>query len=159
MNMDDSNPAKRLHDAEARGALIGALAAGEPARKAAQLAASSASRELSERSPALAAAPLAALRNGHYVLQEPLADTRVSLALRVDMLAAWTRGFLSGLGQAGARLDAIGADGQEMLRDLDVISRGATLEPEDAGGDNEIAFGELLEYLGLAANYFFHELN
>ncbi|MGH8273497.1 MAG: UPF0149 family protein [Gammaproteobacteria bacterium] len=147
----------RVREAEACGTITGAIATGEAAATAARLA--TAAQEVPEELSAFAVECGDALRAGRFTLPAALADTSLTLALRIEMLAVFTRGFLSGLGQAGERLDAISVDGGEMLRDLETISRGAALESDGrASEEEERAYRQLLEYLRLAPEYFYRAL-
>lgn len=137
-----------LLEAEARGIVAGALAAGETPEAAFRLGETSVANErpVLDDEVAKPAALLAALE-----------DEAVPLGLRVDRTGAWTRGFLSGLGQAGERLLALGAEGEDILRNLESISHGAEIagEPQaPAAGEDDEALRVLLDYLRFAIDFF-----
>lgn len=149
----------RIRKAEAQGTIAGALAAGETVEEAARLAAALTGLDATRSLSALADQCRDALAAGRFTPPAALGDGSLALALRIEMLAVFTRGFLSGLGQAGERLDAIGADGGEMLRDLETISRGAALELDGRASEaEERAYRQVLEYLCLAPEYFYRAL-
>jgi len=86
-----------------------------------------------------------------------LEDDSVPLGLRVDRMAAWTRGFLSGLGQAGERLLALGDEAEAILRNLESISHGAEIAGDaqaPAGGEEARVLQELIDYLLFAVEFF-----
>ncbi|MDN5865202.1 MAG: UPF0149 family protein [Gammaproteobacteria bacterium] len=149
----------RSREAEGYGMMAGVLAAGESPGAVAGM---DAWVGFDSASPALLATDmLAALRARRFALPESLTDVSLPIALRVEQLAAWTRGFLSGLGQAGEALAALGDEGEEWLRNLEVVSLGARLEgaPDARAGREEArSLAELQEFLCGAAEFFYHAL-
>ena len=82
----------------------------------------------------------------------------VTLDDRVEALAAWSGGFLYGIGAGGAdrqiaELDDVG----EVLQDFSEIAR-ARLDPLETVDAGEAAFTELFEYLRAGAQLAFDEL-
>lgn len=150
-------PAEFADAAEVHGVIIGALAAHEVPVRAAGLIAEGAAGDAQKRFEAFAGECAAALREDRFSLSSSLPDDTVPLAQRVDALAAWVSGFLSGLGQAGTRLGRLDADAVDMLRDLDAVARGVSLE-ENASDAEERAYGELVEYIRLCAHRFYRLL-
>lgn len=143
---------------ECHGLLAGALVSGARPEAAAETAAPSC--------PGIAVPTLAAaatdlsrvLAARQFAFQPWLPDDGEALEARVTALAAWVRGFVSGLGEAGARLRDGDADTREMLADLETIARGAAVT--EAGSEaEEAAFAELVEYLRLAVQNLYEELN
>lgn len=133
---------------QACGTVAGALVAGEPLEAAIRLGRASMSDDVSTLDVE-AAEPAALL--------VPLEDDSAPLGLRVDRMAAWTRGFLSGLGQAGERLLALGDEAQDVLRNLESISHGAEIAGDaraPAGGEEAEALRELIDYLRFAVEFF-----
>lgn len=137
--------------------ILGALAAREDVCAAEGLVPAAAGSAAKERH-AFAVASRDGLRAGRLDLPPMLSAANLSLATRVELLAVFLRGFLSGLGQAGERLAGVGTEGEGMLGDLETLSRGAALEGGKAAGAEERAYGELLEYLRFAAVYFYRTL-
>ena len=73
-----------------------------------------------------------------------LPDEEAALAARLDALAAWCSGFLSGFGLAGGRSDHLDEDGESGLGDLAAI---ADLDPDTEESDAEDNYAELVEYV------------
>lgn len=73
-----------------------------------------------------------------------LPDEEELLADRLDALAAWCSGFLSGFGLAGGQSDHLDEDGASGLGDLAAI---ADLNPETEEVDAEDNYAELVEYV------------
>jgi hypothetical protein len=149
--------------AEAHGWLAGALCAraGYGAKEwLAELAADSggghpaADAELE----ALPAATLAAFRSEDFEFAPLVPVEHAPLQERVAALAAWSGGFLYGIG-TGTSDDAIAKAGDvgEFLRDLADIAR-AELEPDRAGDAGEGDFAELYEFVRAGAQLAFDEL-
>lgn len=151
--------AARLRDAESLGRVAGVLATGASSEAAVQ----SGAFVPAEETPGASGSEsfINAVREGRVELLAPLEDTSLALGLRVDLMAAWTRGFLSGLGRAGDRLGKTGEDGREMLRDLEMMSHGADIDADPdapAGVEEDQALTELVEYLRFAGEFFRRKL-
>ena len=148
---------------EAHGWLVGALCVRDGyggAEWLAELAADSAGAAPAV-DPSLAgmpAATLAALRSDAFEFAPLLPDDDAPLPERVAALAAWSGGFLYGVG-TGASEQAIAAAGDvgEFLRDLADIAR-AELEPGRETEDGERDFAELVEFVRAGAQLTFDEL-
>jgi hypothetical protein len=111
--------------------------------------------------PSLAGVPaetLAALRSDAFEFEPLLPDEGEPLANRVAALAAWSGGFLYGVG-TGASEQAIAAAGDvgEFLRDLADIAR-VELEPGRGADAGEGDFAELFEFVRAGAQLTFDEL-
>ena len=138
--------------AEAHGWLSGALCVRKDygARDwLAELAAGSGG-EAPAAEPPLADVPaetLAALESDGFEFAPLLPDDDAPLADRVEALAAWSGGFLYGIGTGASEKSLAGAsDVGEFLRDLADIAR-AELEPGRAGETGEKDFMELVEFV------------
>lgn len=77
---------------------------------------------------------------------------------RVGTLAAWAREFLSALGQAGERLNALGGEARETLKELDAIGKGAATGEDDSESE-ELMYAELVEHVRLSALFLYRALN
>lgn len=101
---------------------------------------------------------LEALRSQDFEFAPLVPDEDVALDERVEALAAWSGGFLYGIGAGGAdhRIAEI-EDVGEVLQDFSEIAR-ARLDPEETSDAGEKAFAELYEYLRAGAQLAFDEL-
>jgi uncharacterized protein YgfB (UPF0149 family) len=148
---------------EAHGWLAGALCVRDgygAAEWLAELAADSGG-EAPDPEPSLAGIAgdtLAALRSDAFEFAPLLPDDDAPLPDRVASLAAWSGGFLFGVG-TGASEQAVAAAGDvgEFLRDLADIAR-AELEPGREGDAGEADFVELVEFVRAGAQLTFDEL-
>ena len=108
--------------------------------------------------PPLAQIPaetLAALGSDGFEFAPLLPDDEAPLADRVAALAAWSAGFLYGIGTGASEKALAGAsDVGEFLRDLADIAR-AELEPGRAGEAGERDFMELVEFVRAGAQLAF----
>ena len=108
--------------------------------------------------PPLAQVPaetLAALGSDGFEFAPLLPDDEAPLADRVAALAAWSAGFLYGIGTGASEKALAGAsDVGEFLRDLADIAR-AELEPGRAGEAGERDFMELVEFVRAGAQLAF----
>jgi uncharacterized protein YgfB (UPF0149 family) len=88
-----------------------------------------------------------------------LPDDERPLEQRVAALAAWSGGFLSGLGSSGSLppVDALPAEVGELLRDLAEINR-AVPDDDEPEESSEASYAELVEYLRAGAQLLFEEL-
>lgn len=151
--------------AEAHGCLCGALCAREgyttPEWIAELIEAGTSGRidDLSQRMlQEFRQATLEALRSQDFEFAPLVPDDDVALDERVEALAAWSGGFLYGIGAGGAdrriaELDDVG----EVLQDFSEIAR-ARLDPLETADAGEAAFTELFEYLRAGAQLAFDEL-
>jgi uncharacterized protein len=151
--------------AEAHGCLCGALCAREgytTPEWIAELFESGTSGRIDVRSHRLLQeihrATLEALRSQDFEFAPLIPDGEVGLDERVEALAAWSGGFLYGIGAGGAdrriaELDDVG----EVLQDFSEIAR-ARLDPQETTESGEQAFTELFEYLRAGAQLAFEEL-
>jgi uncharacterized protein YgfB (UPF0149 family) len=148
---------------EAHGWLVGALCVRDgygAAEWLAEMAADSAGAAPAV-DPPLAGVPaetLAALRSDAFEFAPLLPDDDAPLPDRVAALAAWSAGFLYGVG-TGASEQAIAAAGDvgEFLRDLADIAR-VELEPGRETDEGEGDFVELVEFVRAGAQLTFDEL-
>ncbi len=144
--------------AECHGVLAGALAAGETPAAAAELASALVDACDAASLGSWAQSLKIELGEAQLAFQPWLPDDEQPLAVRVEALAAWVRGFLSGLGQAGLRVHDLGAQVAETLSDLDAIARGAAVM-EGGSEAEEQAYTALVEYVRLAVQTLFESLN
>lgn len=144
--------------AECQGTLVGALSAGEPPAAAAGLGVAGAAGTAAAALAQWARTLQTCIGEGQLAFRLYLPGDREPLGLRVEALAAWVRGFLSGIGQAGTRLHELGPEGAETLSDLDAIARGAAVT-DGASEAEEQAYAELVEYVRLAVQTLFEALN
>lgn len=80
------------------------------------------------------------------------------LAERADALVEWCRGFLGGLGLAGAGTQRpLSDDGQEILRDLGTIAGSRFSYGDDDEDENALA--EVLEFVRVGVLLLYVELN
>jgi hypothetical protein len=88
-----------------------------------------------------------------------LPDDESPLTERSAALVEWCRGFLGGLGLAGADLrHALSADANEVLADFARIAR-TEVEAEDMDSEGEDDYCEVLEYVRVGAMLLRHELS
>ena len=81
-----------------------------------------------------------------------------ALDTRVAALAAWAREFLSALGQAGERLNALEPETREALNELDAIGQGAAVGESDEESE-ELMYAELVEHVRLSVLFLYETLN
>ncbi|MDP5053097.1 MAG: UPF0149 family protein [Congregibacter sp.] len=104
----------------------------------------------------LRSAAIESLGEGAFDFQPLLPEDELELSQRIDAMAQWCRGFLSGYAQARVRSEGQGKpvlpDSAEALRDFAAIAQ-AAVDEEDQEDSNaaEDAYYELLEYLRVAA--------
>lgn len=103
-------------------------------------------------------ATLEALQSPDFAFAPLIPHAEVALGQRVEALAAWSGGFLYGIGvgRADPRIDGL-ANVSEVLRDFSEIAR-ARLDPLETPEAGEAAFTELFEYLRAGAQLAFEEL-
>lgn len=151
--------------AEAHGCLCGALCAREgftTPEWIAELIEAGTSGRLDDQSQRmlqeLHRETLESLQSQDFDFAPLVPDEDVALDERVGALAAWSGGFLYGIGAGGAdrritELDDVG----EVLQDFSEIAR-ARLDPLETADAGEVAFTELFEYLRAGAQLAFDEL-
>jgi len=92
---------------------------------------------------------------GSFDFQPLLPEDELELSQRIEAMAQWCRGFLSGYAQARVKSegqgDAVLPDSAEALRDFAAIAQAASDEEEQDSNAAEEAYYELLEYLQVAA--------
>ncbi|MGH8372725.1 MAG: UPF0149 family protein [Gammaproteobacteria bacterium] len=84
------------------------------------------------------------------------------LALRVEALGLWCQGFLFGLSLGRSRevLDNLPGEAGEVIHDLVEIARAGLESGESSSEDaDEQAYAELVEYLRVAVQILYEELN
>lgn len=90
-----------------------------------------------------------------------LPDDDEALDLRVENLALWCQGFLSGLGTRAQSLpqnDTLTDEIGEFLSDVDHIAQ-AGLDATSPGEDDEVAYTEIVEYLRIGVLLVNQEFN
>ena len=97
---------------------------------------------------ALTSNTLEELNNGEYGLKLVLPDDEWPLPDRVEALAAWCQGYLSGLGQSGAASLGLEDESKSAIRDLSAIGQADT-ELEE-GESEEQDYAQLTEYVRVA---------
>lgn len=147
-----------LQRARCHAALSGALVAGCSPRHAAQLAATFDEHMEAEAFQKWAKRVLMQLRATDFSFRLDAPGDDSALAVRVEALAAWAREFLSALGQAGERLNTLGAEAQETLQELGAIGQGAAVGESDAESE-ELMYAELLEHVRLSVLFLYESLN
>lgn len=99
----------------------------------------------------------AGLRDEDYSFAPLLPADELPLAQRIESLAHWCQGYISGLGQSGLAGDTeLSADFTAAIRDMAAIAHADPQAPED--DDSEADFIELVEYVRVAALLVFTEV-
>lgn len=88
------------------------------------------------------------LNSGQFTLQLLLPDDEWPLSDRVEALAAWCQGYLSGLGQSGMANRDWSEEFKAAIRDISAIGQADT-ELEE-GESEEQDYTELVEYVRIA---------
>lgn len=104
-----------------------------------------------------------ALNAGEFGLRLMLPEDDADLAERVEALASWCQGFLSGLGLAGFKIrhdESEDTDAMEIIRDFAEISRAAVDKDDSESQRNEADFqlAQLVEYVRVGAQIVFEGL-
>ncbi|WP_040362074.1 UPF0149 family protein [Congregibacter litoralis] len=104
----------------------------------------------------LRARAVESIGEGSFDFQPLLPDEELELSQRIEAMAQWCRGFLSGYAQARVKSegqgDAVLPDSAEALRDFAAISQAAIDDDEEEDSNAaEEAYYELYEYLRVAA--------
>lgn len=79
-----------------------------------------------------------------------LPDDDQSLVDRLEAVAQWSQGFLTGFGLVQQGLSKADSDVQELIKDIRDITQ-LELEIEDEGEESEKAYVDIVEYLRVAA--------
>ncbi len=91
-------------------------------------------------------------------LQLLLPDDETPLGERADALGAWCEGYLAGLGLGGIREEAIRSEEvKELLQDMAEISK-ISFDADEAGGEDEEGFCQIVEYLRVGVLLIIEEL-
>lgn len=102
----------------------------------------------------------AAFRDPLLGFQPLLPEEEGDIEIRTDALAQWCQGFLYGLGLGGLDSGSLSEECQEALEDLSEIAHAGIDQDEEASDEElERAFTELLEYVRVAAQLLYAELN
>ena len=104
---------------------------------------------------------LSDLQDISFLFQPLLPDDELPLAERLVSVGDWCANYLSGLGEGmGAEFD-ISEDGKEALRDIAAIGQISTdfEEDEDSEEDGEKDYLELVEYIRIAVQLIFSDLD
>ncbi|MEM6485987.1 MAG: UPF0149 family protein [Pseudomonadota bacterium] len=108
--------------------------------------------EASELLGELGSRIVSSVGSGDYDFYPLLPDDSVDLDQRIDALAGWCRGFLSGYAQGRigqqTQAEAVAPDSAEVLKDFAAIAQ-ADSDANDQDGESD--FFELLEYVRVAA--------
>lgn len=139
-------------------ALCGALVAGESPRDAAHFVATLGQNLGAKSFHSWAQSVQTQLRATDFSFRLYVADDDTALAMRVDILAAWVREFISALGQAGERLNTLEAEARETLQELDAIAQGAAVGESDRESE-ELMYAELAEHVRLGVLFLYETLN
>lgn len=142
--------------AEMHGTLAGAVVAGTPPRRAAEVAAASVPGADAQNLEGMATALAEGFSERQVTFQPQLPADGAPLGVRADALSAWVAGFLSGLGSAGEGLRKRGDTVEEIMGDLGAIARGAAVT-EEGSESEEVAYAELVEYVRLAVQTLYEE--
>ncbi|MCF6776840.1 UPF0149 family protein [Thiotrichales bacterium 19X7-9] len=99
-------------------------------------------------------------QSGFYDLELLLPDDSTSFHQRIDALAMWCQGFLSGLGLMGFAFEASHSQEiKEAITDLSKMSALQYDEEEEGDEESEKAYNELVEYAKVAALLLHAELS
>jgi uncharacterized protein len=147
-----------LQRARCHGALTGFVCTGQDPRHAAERALSQApGLDLHVLEP-WAEAIRSGLRASDLSFRLCLPDDEQPLPRRMEALAAWCREFLSALGEGGERLEKLGDDARDTLRELEIIGQGANVGEDDEEAE-ELMLAELGEHVRLSALFLYQALN
>jgi uncharacterized protein len=145
-----------LGAAEVHGFLVGQLATGKRFSRSEWLRAANEQADLSQSPDEVAGdrlydlyrGTLTSLQSGELSFQLLLPEDDDSLPERVESLAQWCQGFLTGFGLAGSKLK-IDSDLAETLRDLSAIAQVGASEDEAALESSESDLFSICEYVRL----------
>jgi uncharacterized protein YgfB (UPF0149 family) len=102
------------------------------------------------------------LEEGQLKFEPLLPSDDAPLAERVEALALWCQGFLSGVGSTAPAAASGSVEGEtlgEILRDFAEISRAGLSDEEAAGrGQPDFALAEIQEYVRVSVQIAFEEL-
>lgn len=97
------------------------------------------------------------LEHPEFLFQPLLPDDELPLAERLDAVGEWCSNYISGVGERMAGAFEVSAEGREALEDIAAISR---VSPQfDNEGDPEEDYVELVEYIRIAVQTVFADLN
>lgn len=139
-------------------ALTGALCASNDSPGSAQRAAMLAPRIDPQLLRQWADAIRAQLEASDLAFRLCLPTDEAPLEARINSLSAWSREFLSALGEAGGKLNELGSDAHDTLLELEVIGQGAEVGDE-ATENEEQMYTELVEHVRLSALLLYQLLN
>ncbi|EED31876.1 hypothetical protein NOR53_3369 [gamma proteobacterium NOR5-3] len=150
-----------LSPAELHGCLCGLLGGGLRGGEAALLAELEQTLDialhgsLADDVASLRTTAIESLGEGSFDFQPLLPDDELELSQRIEAMAQWCRGFLSGYAQARVKSEGQGEavlpDSAEALRDFAAIAQAAVDDDDQDSNAAEDAYYELLEYLRVAA--------
>lgn len=92
---------------------------------------------------------LAAITDPEFAFEPFVPEVEATLIRRLEALAAWTQGFLTGFGLASPDQTALPEDVASAVKDLTEVSR-VDLETEE-NEESESAYSEVAEYVRMAA--------
>jgi len=147
-----------LRRASCHALLCGALSAGAAPAQAAQLAAALEPGLDAHHLQTWARSVKARLEATDFSFRLGVPGDDAALDARVAALAAWAREFLSALGQAGERLNALEPEARATLNELDAIGQGATVGENDTESE-ELMYAELVEHVRLSVLFLYEVLN
>ncbi|MFT4767267.1 MAG: hypothetical protein ACI8RN_000392 [Glaciecola sp.] len=150
-----------LSPAELHGCLCGLLGGGFRGGEEALLAELEQTLDLSlhgalaDGVATLRSAAIESLGEGSFDFHPLLPEEELELSQRIEAMAQWCRGFLSGYAQARVKSEGQGEavlpDSAEALRDFAAIAQAVEDDDEQDSNAEEDAYYELLEYLRVAA--------
>ena len=97
------------------------------------------------------------LQDVSFVFQPLLPDDELPLSERLVALGEWCSNYISGLGEGMSDELDVSADTQEALRDIAAIGQIST--DFDEGEDSERDYLELVEYIRIAVQLIFSDLD
>lgn len=153
-----SNTLEPVQGARCHGALTGALCVEDNPRRAATAVAPVARGLDPDTLERWAVDIQAKLRTSDFSFRLRLPSDESPLAARIKALSGWCREFLSTLGEAGERLNKLGDDARDTLRELEIIGQGAEVGEDDDEAE-ETMYAELSEHVRLSALFLYQALN
>lgn len=144
--------------ARCHASLCGSLAAGAEPREAAQATSALEPRVDIEHLRGWAQGVKSQLEATDFSFRLAVPSDEEALETRVQALAVWAREFLSALGRAGKRLNALEPEARETLGELDAIGHGAAVGEDDSESE-ELMYAELVEHVRLSTLFLYETLN